>query len=537
MLRDYQRRAIDQLYAWFSNNATGNPCLVLPTGAGKSHIVAALCKDALQNWPETRVLMLTHQKELLEQNAEKMRLHWPGAPMGIYSASVGKRQLGEPITFAGIQSVHSKADLLGHVDIIIIDECHLVSHKDEGSYRKLIAALTAINPALRIVGLTATPFRLGHGLITDKPALFDALVEPVTIQELIFKGHLSILRSKATATGLSVEGVHKRGGDYIESELQAAVDTDPQNQAVVDEVMRYGSDRKSWLFFCAGVDHATNIRDILRTRGITAECVTGSTPKAERARILSDFKAGTLQALTNANVLTTGFDAPNIDLIAMLRPTMSPGLYIQMAGRGLRTNPDKTDCLVLDFAGVVAKHGPIVAVEPPGKAGKGPPPMKPCPNCNELVPLSTIVCPACAHQFPPPEANGKILQLRNDDIMGLADQEMPVTSWSWRVHTSKTSGKDMLAVTYYGALSDAPVTEYLTVLHDGYAGDKAVGLLWLIVKQSGANAADINSRSILMDKDFSTAVQALNAATPPSGISYKKDGKFHRVLTRTWSNQ
>lgn len=537
MLRDYQRRAIDQLYNWFANNATGNPCLVLPTGAGKSHIVAALCKDALQNWPETRVLMLTHQKELLEQNAEKMRLHWPGAPMGIYSASVGKRQLGEPITFAGIQSVHGKADLLGHVDIIIIDECHLVSHKDEGSYRKLIAALTVINPALRIVGLTATPFRLGHGLITDKPALFDALVEPVTIQELVFKGHLSILRSKATATGLSVEGVHKRGGDYIESELQAAVDTDPQNQAVVDEVLRYGSDRKSWLFFCAGVDHATNIRDILRTRGITAECVTGSTPKAERARILSDFKAGTLQALTNANVLTTGFDAPNIDLIAMLRPTMSPGLYVQMAGRGLRTNPDKIDCLVLDFAGVVAQHGPIVAVEPPGKAGKGPPPMKPCPNCNELVPLSTMVCPACAHQFPPPEAKEKILQLRNDDIMGLADQEMPVTSWSWRVHTSKTSGKDMLAVTYYGALSDAPVTEYLTVLHDGYAGDKAVGLLWLIVKQSGANAADINSRSILMDKDFSTAVQALNAAIPPSAISYKKDGKFHRVLTRTWSNQ
>ncbi|MFP5382351.1 MAG: DEAD/DEAH box helicase, partial [Gammaproteobacteria bacterium] len=137
MLREYQQRAIDMLYAWFEAGGQGNPCLVLPTGSGKSHIVAALCKDALQNWPETRVLMLTHVKELIEQNAEKMRLHWPNAPMGIYSASIGKKQLGEPITFAGIQSVRNKAKELGHIDLVIIDECHLVNHRDEGGYRQL----------------------------------------------------------------------------------------------------------------------------------------------------------------------------------------------------------------------------------------------------------------------------------------------------------------------------------------------------------------------------------------------------------------
>jgi DNA repair protein RadD len=198
MLRDYQQRAIDQLYAWFEAGNDGNPCLVLPTGAGKSHVVAYLCKDALQNWPETRVLMLTHVKELIEQNAEKMRLHWPGAPLGIYSASMRSRQIGEPITFAGIQSVAKRAREIGFVDLVIIDECHLVNHKDEGGYRMLIEDLRSINPALRIVGLTATPYRLGHGLITDKPALFDALLEPVGIEELVYKGHLSTLRSKAT---------------------------------------------------------------------------------------------------------------------------------------------------------------------------------------------------------------------------------------------------------------------------------------------------------------------------------------------------
>ena len=131
MLREYQTRTIDQLYEWFEAGSEGNPCLVLPTGSG----IAALCKDALQSWPETRILMLTHVKELIAQNAEKMRYHWPNAPMGIYSAGLRRKDLGEPITFAGIQSVRTKAKLIGHVDLVIIDEAHLVSHKDEGGYR------------------------------------------------------------------------------------------------------------------------------------------------------------------------------------------------------------------------------------------------------------------------------------------------------------------------------------------------------------------------------------------------------------------
>jgi DNA repair protein RadD len=528
MLRDYQRRSIDQLYDWFRAGNDGNPCLVLPTGAGKSHIVAALCKEALQMWPETRILMLTHVKELIEQNAEKMRQHWPGAPMGIYSASIGKRQLGEPITFAGIQSVRDKAALLGHIDLIVIDECHLVSHKDEGGYRKLIAALQAINPSLRVIGLTATPYRLGHGLITDKPALFDDLIEPVLVEELIYKGHLSTLRSKLTATRLDVTGVHKRGGEYIESELQAAVDTDEQNARVVAEVMRFGADRKSWLFFCSGVQHAQHIADTLTAQGITAACVTGETPKAERARVLEAFKAGEIRALTNANVLTTGFDAPGIDLIAMLRPTMSPGLYVQMAGRGLRTAPGKTDCLVLDFAGVVSTHGPITAVKPPKRGSgdkEGIAPTKTCPQCEELVHAAALTCPACGHDFPPPAP--KPLVLHDDDIMGLQGLEMKVTSWHWRVHTSRTSGKQMLAVTYYGALSDAPVTEYLAVMHDGYAGQRAMQQVVNIAGRSGAHLAGAD--------ELRKVAYLMDASEPPAAIEYRMDGKFHRILDRTWS--
>jgi DNA repair protein RadD len=533
MLRDYQQRAIDQLYAWFSAGNAGNPCLVLPTGSGKSHIVAALCKDALQNWPETRVLMLTHVKELIEQNAQKMRQHWPGAPMGIYSAGIGKRDIGEPITFAGIQSVRTKADLLGHLDLVIIDECHLVNHKDEGGYRKLLADLKAINPALRVVGLTATPYRLGHGLITDKPALFDALLEPVSIEELVFKGYLSTLRSKVTRARLDTSGVKKRGGEFIESELQAAVDTDDNNQRVVQEVIALAGDRKAWLVFCTGVQHAEHVAQVLREHGVAAECVTGETPKAERKRLLDDFKAGKLRALTNANVLTTGFDYPDIDLIAMLRPTMSASLYVQMAGRGMRVKSHTDHCLVLDFAGVVEMHGPIIAVQPPKKGGDGDgeAPVKVCDNCSELVHISARECPACGHPFPEPEE--KKLKLRHDDIMGMEGKDFEVTGWSWRRHISKASGNLMLACTYYGGLSDKPITEYLPVLNDGYAGQMALQRLVSIAEKSGADLSEISRLDGAEALDY--IVIQMGKSRHPSVIEYRMDGKFFKVVRRTWN--
>jgi DNA repair protein RadD len=535
MLREYQTRALDALYSWFESGGKGNPCLVLPTGSGKSHIVAALCKDALQNWPETRVLMLTHVKELIEQNAEKMRQHWPNAPMGIYSASIGKRQLGEPITFAGIQSVRNKSQLLGHVDLVIIDECHLVNHKDEGGYRHLLAALTAINPDLRVVGLTATPYRLGHGLITDKPALFDALIEPVSIEELVFKGYLSTLRSKTTRAKLDTSNVHKRGGEFIESELQAAVDTDDNNQRVVSEVISIAGNRKAWLFFCTGVQHAQHVADVLAAHGISAACVTGDTSKKEREHLLAEFKSGRIRALTNANVLTTGFDYPDIDLIAMLRPTMSASLYVQMAGRGMRVKSHTDHCLVLDFSGVVSTHGPITAVQPPKKAGDGTgeAPVKVCDNCGELCAISVQKCLACGHPFPEPER--KKLELRNDDIMGLEGTEIEVTSWSWRRHVSRASGKEMLSCTYYGSLSDRPVTEYLPVLHDGYAGERAMQTLFNMASASGAQLSDVAHMNPSDGLEYLSA--QMSKSNHPKMIEYRMDGKFHRVLKRSWESE
>jgi len=530
MLRPYQQRAIDALYDWLRNNK-GNPCLVLPTGSGKSHVVAALCKDAVQTYPNTRILMLSHVKEIIEQNAEKMRQHWANAPMGIYSASIGKRQV-DAITFAGIQTVRKKAQEIGRINLIIIDECHLVSHKDEGSYRTLINDLKDINPNLRIIGLTATPYRLGHGLITDGDAIFDGLITPVTIDELLYLKHLAPLRSKFTELNYDLSKVHKRGGEYIDSELQKVMNDSNKNVKLVREILSLAGERKAWLLFCSGVAHAMTLANLLNAHNVPSACIQSNTPKEKRERILDEFKSGKLRAITNCSVLTTGFDYPDIDLIAMIRPTMSPSLYVQMAGRGMRPKSHTDHCLVLDFAGVVAQHGPITAVEPPSKAGDGTgdAPVKLCPKCHEICHSSVTNCPECGYEFPIAKEKQREYKLHNDDIMGLNGNELQVTSWLWRTHISRKSGKEMLAVTYYGALSDKPITEYFAITHNGYAREKALQTLAKICRK-----AQVMDGALNVDTIDEMALN-LNQAIAPSIVEYRKEGKFEIVLRRYWND-
>jgi DNA repair protein RadD len=216
---------------------------------------------------------------------------------------------------------------------------------------------------------------------------------------------------------------------------------------------------------------------------------------------------------------------------------MSASLYVQMAGRGMRPKSHTDHCLVLDFAGVVETHGPITNVKPPNKKekGNGEAPVKVCDDCGELVYISAKVCPACGFEFPPSE--GPPLSLRNDDIMGIEGSEMEVTSWNWRKHTSKSSGKEMLAVTYYGALSDAPVTEYLCVDHEGYAGEKARNLFTKICVNSGAYAGGYKTANMIDSWTLNNAASYIQEfGTPPSLIEFTKDGKFHRVINRSWDN-
>ncbi len=535
-LRDYQANAITMLYDWFNRNPTGHPVLNMPGGSGKSVVIASIAKDALLNWPETRILMLVHSRELILQNADKLRKLWPDAPLGVYSASVGKRQIGRTITYAGIGSVAKRGSELGHIDLCVIDEVHCVSTSESGIYRKLIADLLAINPAMRIVGLSASPYRLGHGMITEgDDAIFTEILEPVGIAELIYKGHLVPLRSKGTHHKLETEGLHKRQGEYIASEMEARFNTSTHNAAVVREIIAKASDRAHWLIFCSGIEHSEAMAACFRAHGIHSEALSSLDKKQDRVRKLADFESGKMRAICSIGILTTGYDLPTLDCIAFLRATLSPGLYLQMAVRGMRPSPGKSDCLVLDFAGVIATHGPITAIRPPkkGGSGNGEAPVKVCDNCAELVHLSAKVCPACGTPFPPPKPAA--LKLHDDDIMGVKGTEMPVTSWTWRKHISRASGKEMLACTYYGGLSDMPITEYFPILHDGYAGQKAMQQLLHIADNAEVVLSDVANLSPT-DGLRALAVD-LTVGSAPRSIEYKRDGKFNRVVRRTWKCQ
>ncbi|MGH6885919.1 MAG: DEAD/DEAH box helicase [Geminicoccales bacterium] len=349
-LRAYQRAAIDAIYAYYEKHS-GNALICIPTAGGKSAVMAAFIQEVLAQWPDERIIILTHVRELISQNfAELIRL-WPEAPAGIYSAGLNRRDVQAQILFAGIQSVHRKAYAIQRADLVLVDEAHLVPGQANATYRRLLRDLTRINPHLKTIGLTATPYRLDSGMLHTGPdSLFDDIAFEVSVRELIDQGYLAPLISKQTSTQLDVSGVATRGGEFIAGQLEAAVDQDPVTQAAIDEVVAYGRDRRSWLLFCAGVDHACHVSEAVRARGVSCATIFGHTAKTERDRIITAFKRGEVRALASMGVLTTGFNAPAVDLIAMLRPTKSTGLYVQMAGRGTRLAPGKDNCLVLDFA-------------------------------------------------------------------------------------------------------------------------------------------------------------------------------------------
>jgi DNA repair protein RadD len=363
-------------------------------------------------------------------------------------------------------------------------------------------------------------------LLTEgKNALFHDIIEPVTVSYLIKEGYLCELKSKSTSIKLDTTGVHKRGGDFIESELQSAVNNDLTNEGVVEEIIRRGVGRKAGVVFATGILHAEELNRLFLERGEKSAIVTGKTPKKERTRILDDFKSGVIERVVNCKVLTTGFNHKGIDLIADVQPTLSPGLYAQKAGRGLRIHPDKTDCLILDFAGNIATHGPITNVTPPNPKGvkEGEAPVKTCPECDEIIHISVMTCPSCGYEFPIEE---KTFKLSNEDIMGRDMlKEMTLTAWDWSIHTSRNSGKELLKVRYYGQLSDPIVEEYLCVGYEGFAGNKARRTLVDIGIKSGADTSV---------KTLEDTVLSMQAATPPSALHYQKDGKFFTVMDRIW---
>jgi DNA repair protein RadD len=476
-LRPYQAEALAALEDYWRTGG-GNPLLVMGTATGKSLVIGWLIRDTLQRFPDLRILALTHVQELLGQNLRHLLDIWPSAPAAVNCAALNRRDCGHRILFASIQSVFRNPAALGQRDLVLIDECHLVPHDDRGMYRSLLTALRAVVPDLRVCGLTATPFRLDSGRLDQgEDRIFDDVIFDYGIGDGIRDGWLSPLRSKATTTQIDISGVGRRGGEFIESELQDAADIAAVVNGACDEIVTLGAGRRSWLVFCTGIRHAEHVRDALRARGVTAECVFGETPQDERERIVAAFRAGTITCVVNVMVLTTGFDVPQIDLLVMLRPTLSTGLYVQQVGRGTRRAEGKTDCLILDFAQNVYRHGPVDQVNIKLINKKSDVSVKPetvrakvCADCSEINSIATYTCSNCGFEWPQPAPKPKhATQADVVSILSTQPNWLKVDSVSFHLHRKWADpvAPPCLRVEYLVGLST--YAEYVSLERQGYA--------------------------------------------------------------------
>ena len=490
--RPYQSEAVEAVYEHLRTK-DNNPCVVLPTGTGKSLVLAQIAKDSVEKW-NGRVLILAHVKELLEQNADKIRKLCPELKIGIYSAGLRSRDTTEQVIVAGIQSVYNKACELDAFDLVIVDEAHLISSEGDGMYRTFLADMKVINPHVRVIGLTATPFRLKGGLICKPENILNEICYEAGLKEMIQQGYLSPLISRAGRAEANLANLHIRGGEFISDEVAAAMDNDALVTSACREIVELTRDRKSVLIFTASVDHCKHVAEKIQAfSGKECAIVTGDTSPAERAEIIARFKGefipadlfGTpkpsLKFLANVNVLTTGFDAPNTDCVVMLRPTNSPGLLIQCAGRGTRLSPEtgKTNCLFLDYGGNILRHGPLdmIKVKEPGSGKGGDAPAKKCPQCLALIHAGYTACPECGYVFPPKESNDKMTQTASSAgvISGQVDYtDYEVLDVYYCVHEKRGADPDApktMRVDYQVGFNEFK-SEWVCPEHTGYARGK-----------------------------------------------------------------
>lgn len=488
-LRYYQREAIDSIYNYFATQK-GNPIVAMPTGTGKSVVIGGFAYEVLNRWPGQRLMVATHVKELVQQNAAKLEQMWNGAPYGIFSAGLNQRDISQPIIYGGVASMVKNPLLFGHRDLLLVDECHLIGKSEAAIYNVLITGLRNINPKLKVIGFTATGYRMGMGYLTNGDLFTDFCYDITGIEafnRLIVEGYLALLISPRTAIGIDATGVHTASnGDYVQGEAEKAamkVTWDALNDAA-----KYKHNRHSWLVFAGGIEHAETIVQMLRQLGISACAVHGGNKQfpmtgKQRDKNLADFKAGKYQACVNYGVLTTGFDHPPIDLIVMLRLTKSTVLWVQMLGRGTRPFagdnifPPKQNCLLLDYARNIEKLGPVndpVIPRPKGSGG-GEVPIKVCEECGGYNHISARFCVQCGTEFEFEVKIHKTADQSQEPVRDLTPvyERFYVTRTMYRRHTSKASGLDCLAAVYSVQGRLLPFTEYISIEGTGRARDRA----------------------------------------------------------------
>jgi len=338
-LRPYQTEAIEQVRERLRRGA--RRCLiVLPTGGGKTVVAADIIRSATERG--SRTLFLAHRRELIQQTADKLRRF--GVQHGIIMA--GERQaLQHAVQVASIQTLARRRDALKHVDLIFFDEAH---HAAASQYTDVLAWY----PRARVVGLTATPWRLdGRGLAD----VFPAHVVARTPRQLRDEGFL-VPVGGWEYEAIDTSRARVQRGDYAAKDLAEEALKPRVVGDVVEEWLRHATGKRT-LVFAVSIEASQAMAARFRAAGVPAEHVDGEMATGERDAVLARLRSGKTLVICNCNVLTEGFDCPEIECICLCRPTLSTALFLQMVGRGTRPAPGKTALRLHDHAGCLASHG------------------------------------------------------------------------------------------------------------------------------------------------------------------------------------
>lgn len=537
-LRDYQRRAIDETYRYWMEGKGEHPIIVAGTGAGKSVIQAVFIKEAIESWPSTRILCVTHVKELIQQNCERLYGIAPEIKSGIYSAGLKSRDMKSPVVFAGIQSIYKKIDDFDPFDLVIIDECHLLPKKGLGMYRKLIETLALMNPNVKIVGLTATPFRLDSGSLVDgEDAIFDGISCNIEIRELVRMGYLTPLTAKEGISRIETAKLTTQNGEYKAQDQVDAFHVNGLTEAAVKEVVELSHGRSRWMIFCATTEHSDEVSSILNeVWGIKSESVHSKISDDERKAVIERFRAGELQCLVSVGVLTTGFDVAEVDLIALFRATQSAGLYLQILGRGMRLCEGKEDCLVLDFGENILRHGAVDEVVANQMArsqkekGKGEPVMKRCDECGELNFASVRQC-RCGYMFPIStlpkiqQEAARLAVMSDENKRLIADYDVEFVEY--RLH-EKLGKPKSIRVTYHIDLNER-FFEWVCLNHQGFARSKAIQ--WVQSRMPSLMDHPEVTESVLTTENVLAIINANpELMREPRSIQVDETGDFPKIL-------
>ena len=503
-LRPYQ---LDALALTLKSLQAGNhPVISAPTGSGKSAIIAALVNRFRERGGYT--LMVTHNRELVQQNASALERFYGAEGLGIYCAGLNAHDIGEATTYASIQSIYRNLQKLPEPNAIIIDEAHWVSPKESDG--KMYNTLLTRFPNARRIGLSATPYRLSGGLIYsgDDPWFNDLAVD-IPVQDLVDQGYLSPLKGLNAQVQLDLKGVHRTNGDYDTAEVDERM-TDAWVMEVIKTVKRLASDRRSILLFSPTVRTAQLFAKTANALGISADYVHGG--DNDRAARLERWKRGDFTLMANCKVLTTGFDRPDLECIVDAAPTQSIGLHRQKLGRGARVSEGKTDCLVLDVAGNLARHGGIAAKaeifeERADGVIQAAKPVKKQP----IITARTIKTATAVSDVDP--------MAGSTSVWGM---DVQVLKSKYITKRSSKSDKNMLMALYTcvtPANTPVDIIDFILVEHDGYARKKAED--WFRIR--GYRATPPRSAHEARNLTYSLPV--------PRSIRVRRRGSYYDILS------